>query len=380
MGLARLEGRASTTRTASSRRASSPASTARSTSPTTRATRSTPATATRTPRPACSTPTRRPRSSRCPEWRYKNFEWYAQDNWKAEQQADARLRRPLLLPDAAVGHDAAGVELPARPVQRATPPRSSTRRCASARLRARAASAAAWTRRSSRRASRRRWPTPSTERFIGRLTPGSNRFNGAFQAGQGINDQLQDGSAFRVSPRVGVVYDLTGQGRDHPARRLRDLLRPAAGQHGVRHDRQRARRAELAGSQWGRLQDLTSARAATRTRRSSLNPTAFDFKPPQRDAVERRASSTRCGQQRHPRRRLRGLQVDGPAPAGADQRGPVRRDVLAPQNQDPTRAPSAMLGSSALPNDLLRPYPGLRRHPDVGLQRLLELPRAADVA
>ena len=49
-------------------------------------------------------------------------------------------------------------------------------------------------------------------RFIGRLTPGSNRFNGAFQAGQGINDQLQNGNAFRLSPRIGVVYDLTGEG------------------------------------------------------------------------------------------------------------------------------------------------------------------------
>ena len=49
-------------------------------------------------------------------------------------------------------------------------------------------------------------------RFIGRLTPGSNQFNGAFQAGQGINDQLQSGNAFRVSPRIGAVYDLTGKG------------------------------------------------------------------------------------------------------------------------------------------------------------------------
>src|SRR6185436_19451254 len=60
--------------------------------------------------------------------------------------------------------------------------------------------------------------TPSTgntveERFIGRLTPGSNRFNGAYQAGQGIDDTLQSGTAFRVSPRVGAVYDLSGEGR-----------------------------------------------------------------------------------------------------------------------------------------------------------------------
>ena len=32
-----------------------------------------------------------------------------------------------------------------------------------------------------------------SSRFIGRVVPGSgNRFNGAFQAGQGINDELQD--------------------------------------------------------------------------------------------------------------------------------------------------------------------------------------------
>ena len=50
------------------------------------------------------------------------------------------------------------------------------------------------------------------DRFIGRLTPGSNRFNGAFQAGQGINDQLQDGNAFKISPRFGFTYDITGKG------------------------------------------------------------------------------------------------------------------------------------------------------------------------
>ena len=67
-----------------------------------------------------------------PEWRYHNFEFYAAGQLEGRQQADARLRRALLLPDAAVGHDAAGVELPARPVQLAAPRPASTRRCASA--------------------------------------------------------------------------------------------------------------------------------------------------------------------------------------------------------------------------------------------------------
>jgi hypothetical protein len=79
------------------------------------------------------------------------------------------------------------------------------------------------------------------ERFIGRLTPDSNRFNGSFQAGNGITDQLQDGNAFRVlaADRRGLRPDR--QRSDDPPRRLRDLLRPAAGQHGLRHDLQRAR-------------------------------------------------------------------------------------------------------------------------------------------
>ena len=109
----------------------------------------------------------------------------------------------------------------------------------------------------------------------------------------------------------------------------------------------------------------------------SLNPTAHEFKPP-------RANQWNVGVQHKLWRNiiadvayvgsksddlLRQVQINA-LPFGA---------TLAPQNQDPTRAPAATLGSSALPNDLLRPYPGLRQHPDVGLQRILELPRAADV-
>ncbi len=108
-----------------------------------------------------------------PEWRYKNYEFYAQDNWKAgnrltldygvrfyhlspqwdttlqasnflpdrfDQGQAVRLFRPAIVDGVRVGQDAVtGLTVP--------------------------------------------------ERFIGRLVPGSgNRFNGAFQAGQGIND------------------------------------------------------------------------------------------------------------------------------------------------------------------------------------------------
>ena len=77
------------------------------------------------------------------------------------QQADARLRRALLLPDAAVGRDAAGVELPARassPQQRGAALRAGLHRRLSL-LAAQPPRHGSGAR--SRRASRRRWPTRS---------------------------------------------------------------------------------------------------------------------------------------------------------------------------------------------------------------------------
>ena len=54
-----------------------------------------------------------------------------------------------------------------------------------------------------------------------------------------------------------------------------------------------------------------------------------------------------------------------------------RGATFLPQNQDPTRAPNTLAGANALPTDLLRPFPGYGAI-RIGIQRLLELPRAAD--
>ncbi|PYQ95125.1 MAG: hypothetical protein DMF97_17375 [Acidobacteria bacterium] len=107
--------------------------------------------------------------------------------------------------------------------------------------------------------------------------------------------------------------------------------------------------------QWGRLQDLTSA-GGDPVPTLSLNPTAFDFKPPrvnqwnvgvQHKLIEEvildvaYVGSTSSGL-------LRQVQINA-VPFGA---------TFLPQNQDPTRVPSATPGGSALPNDFLRPYRG----------------------
>ena len=245
---------------------------------------------------------------------------------EAQQPADTRLRRPLLLPDAAVGHDAAGIELPARPFNAAAAAKLYTPVCVGGSPGA-GATGAAWIRRSSPRGWRRRSgntvdgalhrPADARlesvqRRFPGR--PGHQR--------RAAGRQMRS----RVSPRVGVVYDLTGQGATILRGGFGHLLRPAAGQHGLRHDRERAGRAELDASV-GTVAGPDSA-GGDPDPTLSLNPTAFDFKPP-------RVNQWNVGiqhkvwRERHPRRRLRRLDVDRSAAAGADQRLAVWRDVPA---------------------------------------------------
>jgi hypothetical protein len=287
-----------------------------------------------------------------PEWRYKNVEWYAQDNWKPNRrmtldygvrfyyltpQWDTTLQASNFLPDAF--NRAAAAKLFAPVCIGASPCDNSRRGMDPALVAAGVVPTLANT---------------VDARFIGRLTPGSNRFNGAFQAGEGISDTLQDGNAFRISPRIGAVYDLTGTG---------DTI--VRGGWGIFYDRPQGNQvfdmiANAPGVlnstlQFGQLQTLTSS-GGDPNPTLSLNPSAFDFKPPKvtqwnagiqhklwreviLDVAYVGSSSTDL---------LRQVQINA-LPFGA---------TLAPQNQDPTRTPAATLGSSALPNDLLRPFPG----------------------
>ncbi|HLB83646.1 MAG TPA: hypothetical protein VJK00_02865, partial [Steroidobacteraceae bacterium] len=287
-----------------------------------------------------------------PEWRYKNVEWYAQDNWKPTDrltldygmrfyfetpQWDTTLQASNFLPDQFDQSKAAKLYTPV--CVGGAPGAGCVRRGMDPRLIGTTAPSLANT---------------VDERFIGRLTPDSNRFNGSFQAGQGITDQLQDGNAFRVSPRIGAVYDLTGKGEtilrggfgifyDRPqGNMVFDMISNAPGVLNSRVD-------------FGRLQDLTAG-GSDPFPTLSLNPTAFDFKPPRVNqwnvGVQHKLFEEVILDVAYVGSRstdlLRQVQINA-VPFGA---------TFLPQNQDPTRVPSATLGSSALPNDFLRPYRG----------------------
>ncbi len=289
-----------------------------------------------------------------PEWRYTNLEFYAQDNWRAGRKLtlDYGVRFYYLTPQWDHTEQASNF-LPDE-FDQSQAARLFTPVCIGG-----GGNCSGANRRGMDPVLIAAGVTPTAGntvdgRFIGRLTPDSDRFNGAFQAGQGINPELQDGSTFKVSPRVGFVYDFTGEAVT--------ILR---GGWGIFYDRPQGNMvfdmiANAPGVlnstlQWGRLQELTAA-GGDPNPTLSLNPTAYDFEPPQ-------VTQWNLGIQRKLFRNfmfdlayvgsksedlLRQVQLNA-VPRGA---------TFLPENQDPTRAPSATPGATALPNDLLRPYPG----------------------
>jgi hypothetical protein len=279
-----------------------------------------------------------------PDWHYKNYEWYLQDNWKATRrltldygvrfyyltpQWDTSLQASNFLPDKFDPNNAATLYVPG--CIGATP-------CSG----------------SQRVAVDPKTGQTTEARFIGRLTPGSNRFNGAFQAGQGIDDRLQGSNAFKVSPRFGFVYDLTGAGRT--------ILRGGAG---IFFDRPQGNTVfDMGGNapgvlnstvQWGLLQNLTAG-GSDPNPVLGLSPTAYDFTPP-------KVYAWNVGLQH----KLLSKLIFDIAYVGSSSKDLLRHAninvvplgaTFLPQNQDPTLAPSSKPGATALPTDLLRPYQG----------------------
>ena len=180
-----------------------------------------------------------------PEWNYKNIEWYAPGQLEGQQEAHARLWRALLLLDAAVGHDAAGLQLPARQVRPRRRRRGSSGRCASARIPAREPTGAAWTRGWSAPASRPRWPTPWKIASSAASCRARTASTAPSRPARASTTRCRTATSCSVSPRLGFTYDVSGNQSTIFRGGFGHLLRPPAGQPGLRHDRQRARRAQL---------------------------------------------------------------------------------------------------------------------------------------
>jgi hypothetical protein len=288
-----------------------------------------------------------------PEYVYKNFEFYGQDNWKATSrltldygvrfyymtpQWDQTLQASTFLPDQWSASAAPSLYYPV--CIGAYP-------CSGANLRGMDPALVGNT-------------TPTTGntvegRFVGRLVPGTgDRFNGAFQAGQGINDTMYSGNVFKVSPRLGVVYDLTGEGRT--------IVR---GGFGVFYDRPQGNMVFdtinnapgllQPSVQWGLLQNLTGGTTDPYPT-LGMQPSAYDFKPP-------KIYAWNVGVQH---KLWRAITFDI-AYVGSSSKDLLMQEQInavpigakyLPENQNPTLAPSATPGATALPDDFLRPFPG----------------------
>jgi hypothetical protein len=275
-----------------------------------------------------------------PSWRYKNFEWYLQDNWKASQRLtlDYGSRFYVVTPQWDVTRQASNflpeAYDPAQAVRLYTPALAAGRRVAYDAATGSVLPAA----------------------FIGRVVPESgDPYNGTFQAGKDIEDTLTTGSAFRVSPRFGFAYDVTGK---------QSVV--VRGGFGVFYDRPMGNLVfglinnppGVAVQQltWGRFQDIDPKKSAPLNAPIALYPTQHEWDLP-------KVYGWNVGLQA----RLPLALVLDVAYVGTDSRKQAQAIPInavpygaayLPENQDPTLPKNPTPGATALPVDFLRPYRG----------------------
>jgi len=187
---------------------------------------------------------------------------------------------------------------------------------------------------------------------IGRLVPGSgDPYNGSASA---TDHKMFSGNAYRVSPRFGFTYDLNG--------RQTAILR---GAFGIFYDRPQGNtRFNMVGNPPGSanvtlsnglISDLASATLPL-AGPSGSQPSEYDFTLPTNYAWNF------GGQFRLPGSFVLDVSYVGNTNKkllGQVQINRVQYGALyQASNQDPTKTAAALLGNTALPTDLLRPYRG----------------------
>lgn len=198
--------------------------------------------------------------------------------------------------------------------------------------------------------------------FIGRVVPGSgDRFQGTFQGGQGIDKTLTDGNKFKVSPRLGFAYDITGK---------QDLI--ARGGFGIFYDRPQGNQVfdtitnppglQVQSLQWGLVNQIVGATGYNAP--VNLRPNVYEWKLPT-------VYQWNLGVQW----KLPYAFVLDVAYVGSESRDLLQLRQInalpygtayAASSTDPTRGAgctgcpglSTTPGGNALPTDLLRPYMG----------------------
>ena len=284
-----------------------------------------------------------------PDYVYTNVEWYGQDNWKVNSrltvdygvrfyaltpQWDKSLQVSTFLPDRWSASSAPPLYYPA--CIGAYPCSGSSR------VGVDPANPA----------------NTVVERFIGRLVPpttDAQRFNGTAQPGQDINDRLYSGTAFKISPRLGVVYDLTGEGKT--------IVR---GGFGIFYDRPQGNtvfNTVLTPPSmlnptltWGTLQNLTASATDPYAPLGGMQPHGVRLHPTAGDGLERRRAAQADARHRS-RPRLRRLQVGRPPGVRPDQRGARGGDV---RGGEPGSHPDAELRAGRDGLDHRPPAPATR--------------------
>lgn len=272
------------------------------------------------------------------EWVYNNFEWYVQDNWRANDRLtlDYGLRFYWMQPT----HDKNNMASNFLPGEYS----------ASAAPRLYYPAIVNGVRVALDRATGQTLPAAA----IGRIVPGSGSLtNGLFQQGNGISDQLYENAGIQYAPRFGMSYDITGK--------QKYIFRGGAG---VFYNRPMGDTVYGQIEQppsvvsptlfYGRLQDIDPNNALV------APPTLFAF---EYDGTFPKVYAFNAGVQAQ----LPWALVFDASYVGTRSRDQhTQKNINAPdygvaylpQNQDPTLAPSAVPGATALPVDFLRPYQG----------------------